>query len=74
LTNLCCENAASNTAALNLLGAALLDTEKLKMNIDKVNAVGEPIFIVLDPSHLIKLARNTLDLHLLFAEDGCQIK
>jgi hypothetical protein len=75
LTNLCCDNAASNTAALNLLGAALLDPEKLKVSIDKVNAAGEPIFIVLDPSHLIKLARNTLgDLHLLFTEDGRRIE
>jgi len=75
LTNLCCDNAPSNTAALHLLGAALLDSEKLKVKLDKVNAVGEPIFVVLDTSHLIKLVRNTLgDLHLLFTEDGRRIE
>jgi hypothetical protein len=52
-----------------------LDSEKLKVNIDRINAVGEPIFVVLDASHLIKLARNTLgDLHLLFTEDGRRIE
>ena len=75
LTNLCCDNAPSNTAALHLLGAALLDWEQLKVTIDKTNRVGEPIFVVLDASHLIKLARNTLgDLQLLFTEDGRPIQ
>ena len=37
--------------------------------------VGEHIFVVLDTSHLIKLARNTLgDLKLLFTEDGRRIQ
>ena len=71
LTNLCCDNAASNTAALHLLGAALLDCEHLKVTIDKMNG----IFVVLDTSHLIKLVRNTLGDHqLLFTEDGGRIK
>jgi hypothetical protein len=75
LTNLCCDNAASNTAALNKLGAALLDCDRLKVTIDKTNAVGEPIFVIFDTSHLIKLARNTLgDLQLLFTEDGRSIE
>ena len=75
LTNLCCDNAASNTAALHLLGAALLDCEHLKVTIDKMNGIGEPIFVVLDTSHLIKLVRNTLGDHqLLFTEDGGRIK
>jgi hypothetical protein len=74
LTNLCCDNAASNTAALNMLGAALLDADQLKVTIDKTNIIGEPIFVVLDTSHLIKLARNALgDLKVLFTEDGRQI-
>ena len=75
LTNLCCDNAASNTAALHLLSAALLDSENLKVTIDKINGISEPIVVVLDSSHLIKLVRNTLGDHqLLFTEDGGQIK
>ena len=75
LINLCCDNAASNTAALNHLGAAVSDSERLKVTIDRINLVGEPIFVILDTSHLIKLARNTLgDLQLLFTADGRRIE
>jgi hypothetical protein len=75
LTNLCCDNAAANSAALHILGAALLDSDRLKVTIDKTNVVHEPIFVVFDTSHLIKLARNTLgDLQLLWTEDGRRIE
>jgi hypothetical protein len=75
LINLCCDNAASNTAALNHLGAAVSDSERLKVTIDRINLIGEPIFVILDTSHLIKLARNTLgDLQLLFTADGRRIE
>ncbi len=45
------------------------------MTIGKTSAVDEPIFVVLDTSTLIKLARNIFgDLQLLFTEDGRRIE
>ena len=71
LTNVVCDNAASNIAALQILGAKLSYHDNLKPHLDVTNACGEKIYVVLDTSHLIKLARNTLgDLQLLFTGDG----
>ena len=55
MTNICCDNAASNISMLNKLGAKMIDSENLKPTIDLTNAVGESIFVVLDTSHLIKV-------------------
>jgi len=55
VTNICCDNAASNISMLNKLGAKMIDPENLKPTIDLTNAEGESIFVVLDTSHLIKV-------------------
>jgi hypothetical protein len=45
------------------------------VTIDKTSAIDKPIYVVLDTSNLIKLARNIFgDLQLLFTEDGRRIE
>lgn len=60
VTNLTCDNAASNISMLNMLGASVSDHCKIKCSLDAVNILGIPILVVLDPCHLLKLVRNAL--------------
>ena len=58
----------------NILGAKLSDPEDLKTSLNLKNVLNEPLFVVIDPSHAIKLIRNAIgDLKLLFTGDGRRI-
>ncbi len=58
----------------NLLGARLTNASSLKVTLDLKNSIGEPICVVIDPSHIVKLVRNCIgDLKLIYTSDGQQI-
>ena len=57
VTNITCNNAASNITALTLLGARISRIGDLKVTIDPKNCLGEEICVILDTCHLMKLVR-----------------
>ena len=74
VTNVTCDNAASNITALTLLGAKLSKFEELKVTLNLENMLQVPIFVILDTCHLMKLVRGTFhDMQLLFTTKGEKI-
>ena len=59
VTNVTCDNAASNITALTLLGAKLSKLKELKVTLNLENTLQVPIFVILDTCHLMKLVRGT---------------
>ena len=75
LVNIVCDNASSNVSMLNNLGANISDHNNLKVTLDITNILGQPVLVILDISHLIKLIRNCLgELKVLFTSTGEAIK
>jgi hypothetical protein len=75
VTNITADNAATNVAMFNFLGARLTNADNLKVTLDLENSVGEPICVIIDPSHVIKLVRNCIgDLKILYTCDGREIR
>lgn len=60
LTNITCDNAATNLSSLRLLGANVSNHLNLKVSLDLTNVMNIPILVVLDPCHILKLVRGTL--------------
>ena len=60
ITNITCDNAASNLSSIRILGGSVNDYRKLKCSIDIRNVLNIPIFVILDPCHILKLVRNAL--------------
>jgi hypothetical protein len=74
VTNITADNAATNVAMFNFLGARLSNAQNLKVTLDIENSVREPICVIIDPSRVIKLVRNCIDdMKILYAADGVQI-
>ena len=74
VTNITADNAQSNITMFSLLGAKLNDAENLKVTLDLVNALGEPICVIQDVSHLMKIVRNAFgELSIFYLPDGSKI-
>jgi hypothetical protein len=74
VTSITSDNASSNVAMFNFLGARVSNAANLKVTLDILNSICEPICVVIDPSHVIKLVRNCIgDLKILYTSDGGEI-
>jgi hypothetical protein len=51
ITNITCDNAAANLAAIRLLGGNVSQHTNLKTSIDLQNVMGIPLLVILDPCH-----------------------
>jgi len=70
LTNMTCDNAASNLSTLRLLGGNVNNYSNMKFSLDLRNSMGIPILIVLDPCHILKLVRGTLhDYAIIYSSE-----
>ena len=65
VVSLTCDGAGSNLSMMKSLGCSL-DVHNLKTHFPHP-VTNEPVYAFLDPSHMLKLVRNT------FAEKGCLI-
>lgn len=75
VTNITCDNNASNIAMLQLLGAKVSNAEDLKTFVNLKNVIDEEIYVILDTSHLIKLVRGCLgDAKILYSSEGKRIQ
>ena len=75
VTNLTCDNAASNISALTILGARISCLNDLKVTLNQKNCLGEPIYVILDTCHLMKLVRGTIhDMGILYNSEGKKIR
>jgi hypothetical protein len=60
ITNITCDNAASNLATIRLLGGIVSNPTNIKPFLDLRNVIDIPILIILDPCHILKLVRGAL--------------
>ena len=69
-----CDNSRVNHKILKLFGLRM-DLNNLNTVSNLINAMGYPIYILLDVPHLIKLVRNTIaDLKVLVDSNGDKIE
>lgn len=54
----------------NKLGCSIIDTDNLRYSFQHSSTV-EPVYFFLDPSHMLKLVRNTLCQVLYDSESNC---
>ena len=74
ITSVTCDNTQVNITMLNCLGANV-HSNNMKVTLKEKNVEKNPIFVLLDAAHLIKLVRNTLgDMKTLVSPDGNPIK
>lgn len=74
ITSLTFDGTATNRTMANILGAEIDDVRHLKTYFPHPVS-NQPIFIILDPCHMIKLIRNLLgDYGILFNGNGESIK
>jgi hypothetical protein len=70
ITNMTCDNAASNLATIRLLGGNVSNHMNLKASLDLVNVLDIPIMVILDPCHILKLVRGTLhDCQVIYSSE-----
>ena len=68
VTNITCDNAASNLATIRLLGANISSHVNLKTSLDLHNVMDIPILVILDPCHILKLVRGALhDCQIIYS-------
>ena len=72
--SLTCDSAAANLSSLKKLGASF-DADNMRCTIPHPSDSNIQICIIMDPCHLVKLARNTLsDYKVLKDGDGNEIR
>lgn len=70
ITNITCDNAAANLAAIRLLGGNVSQHTNLKTSIDLRNVMGIPLLVILDPCHILKLVRGALhDCQIIYTSE-----
>jgi hypothetical protein len=60
ITNITCDNVASNLAITCLLGDIVCNPMNIKPSLDLQYVIDIPILIILDPCHILKLVRGAL--------------
>lgn len=74
VVSITCDCLAANWSTLKKLGA-VIDLQNLKAWFPHPSNPDLKVYLVLDPSHLIKLIRNALsDLEVILDADGNQIR
>lgn len=68
VVSLTCDGIACNLAIANKLGCSI-DTDNLRYSFQHSSTV-EPVYFFLDPSHMLKLVRNTLGQVLYDSESN----
>ncbi len=70
ITNITCDNAATNLATIRLLGGNVSSHTNLKISLDLLNVLNIPILVILDPCHILKLVRGTFhDCHVIYSTE-----
>lgn len=69
VVSLTCDGTACNLAMANKLGCSIIDTDNLRYSFQHSSTV-EPVHFFLDPSHMLKLVRNTLGQVLYDSESN----
>jgi hypothetical protein len=71
VTNITCDNAASNLTTIRLLGGKVQNHLNLDPSLTVKNVLDMPIYAILDPCHILKLVRGALhDYQLIYMSDG----
>mgnify|MGYP000891869437 CR=1 FL=1 len=74
VVNTVCDNCPVNNKMFESLGA-VLNGDDLNSSLECKNVLGNPVQVMMDASHLIKLTRNTLgDYQTLLIGNGEKIQ